>query len=176
MPDADEFGAPYTTVQFQVGDGTGFSASTCTLTINVNAVLDTFTGTVGDDLFASGDGNDDMTGNGGSDIFVFDTAPNDTTNSDVIQDFAAGEDELHLDNDIFTVLGAAGPLSGNNFVSSAGGVTDTSGDADDFIKYDSSTCIHYYDSDGNGSGGFLVEIVALNGQPAIGAGDITVID
>jgi hypothetical protein len=38
VPDGNENGTPYTTVGFQVGDGTTFSASSYTLTVNVTAV------------------------------------------------------------------------------------------------------------------------------------------
>src|SRR6185295_1146995 len=40
VPDANENGSPYTTIGFQVSDGTDFSAATYTLTVNVAALTD----------------------------------------------------------------------------------------------------------------------------------------
>jgi VCBS repeat-containing protein len=45
VPDGNENGAPYATIGFQVSDGTDFSASAYTLTVNVNAVNDAPTST-----------------------------------------------------------------------------------------------------------------------------------
>ena len=51
VPDANENGSPYATVGFKVGDGTDFSASAYTLTLNVTAVNDAPVAT--DDLLTS---------------------------------------------------------------------------------------------------------------------------
>jgi len=43
VPDSNENGSPYTTVGFKVSDGSAYSASAYTLTVNVTAVNDNFT-------------------------------------------------------------------------------------------------------------------------------------
>jgi Ca2+-binding RTX toxin-like protein len=47
VPDGNENGAPYATIGFQVGDGTDFSASSYTLTVNVTPVDDTSAAPIG---------------------------------------------------------------------------------------------------------------------------------
>ncbi|WP_321531300.1 DUF4347 domain-containing protein [uncultured Desulfuromonas sp.] len=64
-PDADANGTPYATIGFKVSDGTDYSASAYTLTINVSAENDAPTFTAGADLVAV---TEDTTAPGGASI------------------------------------------------------------------------------------------------------------
>jgi Ca2+-binding RTX toxin-like protein len=92
-------------------------------------------------------GNDTLTGNGGHDEFIFDTALDAAANVDTITDFTSGEDTIRLDSSVFTALT---PLSGgflNDYHFSVGFAGQ---DSDDFIVYDNGTGALFYDADGAG--------------------------
>ncbi len=114
-----------------------------------NSGNDTLIGNNGNDTLIGGDGNDRLTGGNDQDKFVFNTTPNASTNLDVITDFTAVQDKLHLDNSIFTALTTAGVLAAGNFRTGAGIIT--AADADDFLIYDTTTGALYYDADGTGA-------------------------
>ena len=82
-----------------------------------------------------------------SDNFVFDKPLSALTNTDKILDFSVIDDAIHLDNDVFTAVGALGTLAANAFRTGT-----AAQDADDRIIYDSATGNIYYDADGNGAG------------------------
>ena len=73
------------------------------------------TGNIAANVLAGLDGQDTLTGGSGNDAFVFNTALNATTNVDQITDFTAGADKLHLDNAVFTAVGANGVLAAAAF-------------------------------------------------------------
>jgi Ca2+-binding RTX toxin-like protein len=101
-------------------------------------------GNNGNNIIGGGDGNDELTGLGGHDAFLFDTALNAAANVDVITDFSVMDDTIRLDNAVFTALGG-GFLAANAFVTGAAAL-----DASDRIIYDNATGALFYDSDGNG--------------------------
>ena len=59
-------------------------------------------GNAGNSVIAGGDGNDCLTGLGGQDRFLFNTALNAATNVDVVTDFNVADDTILLDQDIFS--------------------------------------------------------------------------
>ena len=126
-------------------------------------------GGAGGDTLVGAAGGDTLVGGGGNDAFVFDSAIG--VDVDEILDFAAGADDVVLDNDVFTKLGA-GALAAGNFVSGSGAVA---ADADDYVLYDTDDGFLYYDADGNG-GDAAVHFATLSNLAAIGAGDFLVVD
>jgi Ca2+-binding RTX toxin-like protein len=89
-----------------------------------------------------------MTGGGGNDSFVFDTALG-SGNIDTITDFTPVDDRIVLNDAIFTALGT-GVLSANAFRTNATGLAQ---DADDRIIYETDTGRVWYDSNGSAAGG-----------------------
>jgi Ca2+-binding RTX toxin-like protein len=109
---------------------------------------DTLNGGNGNDYLRGGAGNDTLNGGAGADLFVFNLAPNSTSNHDTIQDFdASGVDKILLEDTVFTAIGPT--LDATEFRASAGG---NAADANDFILFDTTTGNLYYDADGNGAG------------------------
>ena len=135
-----------------------------------NTGANTLSGGTGNDVLIGGLGNDTLTGGAGNDIFLFDTAPNATTNKDSLSDFVAGQDIIKLDKDVFAALTVEGTLSAANFKSSTTGVA---GDANDYILYNTTSGALLYDADGNGSGA-AVQFATLTTKPAITASDCMV--
>jgi trimeric autotransporter adhesin len=133
---------------------------------NGNNILN---GVGGDDTLDGGFGNDTLTGDVGGDAFNFSTALNASTNVDAITDFISGIDSIGLDDDIFTALGAPGPLNGAFFVSGT-----AAADGNDFLIYDNATGNLYYDADGNGAASQVL-FARLTNIPALVAGDIEVL-
>jgi Ca2+-binding RTX toxin-like protein len=121
------------------------------------------------DILAGGLGNDTLQGgSGGADDFRFDTAPNAVINLDTILDFQPSLDDIVLDATIFAALAApANPLPAGNFFTGTA-ILSTSGDADDYIKYNTETGAIYYDSNGNVAGG-LTLFAVLQPDPVSGA-------
>jgi Ca2+-binding RTX toxin-like protein len=90
-----------------------------------------------------------LTGNAGNDFFLFNTAPNATTNRDTIIDFNVAQDTVRLENTVFTALGAAtGVLTANKFFEGV-----AAHDADDRIIYNPASGALIYDANGNATGG-----------------------
>ena len=110
-----------------------------------------------------------MAGYGGSDTFVFNTALNAATNLDTVSDFSHADDTFHLDNAIFTQLGANGAMNAAFFHNGA-----AAADANDYIVYNQSTGALFYDANGNGAGG-AVQFATLSTKPALLADDFIVI-
>ena len=111
-----------------------------------NAGVNTLKGGSGNDTLAGMGGNDKLTG-GGNDFFLFNTAPNASSNMDTILDFNVAQDTIRLENAIFTAL-TAGPLAPGAFNKGAAATQ-----ADDRIVYNSANGALIYDSNGNASGG-----------------------
>ena len=122
-----------------------------------NDLLD---GGTGADSMDGGTGSDAFAGGGGNDTFVFSTALNASTNVDRILDFNPVEDTIHLDQGIFAALTTPGALAAAHLLA-APRVTAASGDANDFVKYDTSTGALYYDSNGNAAGG-MTQFATVN--------------
>ena len=75
-------------------------------TLNGGLGNDILDGGIGNDKLFGGAGNDRLTGGANADAFVFNTALNASTNRDAITDFSHVDDTFHLENAIFTKLGA----------------------------------------------------------------------
>jgi len=127
--------------------GTGFNDS-----IWGGVGTDTILGGAGDDSLYGGNGNDLLTGGAGIDGFVFEFAPNATSNKDTITDFTHGQDLIWFSKAIFAALvgNSYTYLSDNQIWSAAGAVAGH--DSDDRIIYNQTTGALYYDADGNGTG------------------------
>jgi Ca2+-binding RTX toxin-like protein len=120
---------------------------------------DTLNGGAGSDTLIGGAGNDTLTGGNGADRFVFNFAPNATTNKDTITDFTSGTDKIQLSKAVLTALGSTlGALATGQFWSGAGVIVGH--DGDDRIVYNTTTGALYYDADGSGSGA-AVQIALL---------------
>jgi hypothetical protein len=78
-------------------------------TLNGGAGADTLNGASGDDTLVGGNGSDLLTGGGGADAFVFNLAPNASSNKDTITDFTSGTDMLQLSKAVFTAISGRRP-------------------------------------------------------------------
>ncbi|MEF8756319.1 MAG: hypothetical protein V5B60_20675 [Accumulibacter sp.] len=123
-----------------------------------SAYADTLSGDGGANVLSGGNGNDTLSGGLGADTFRFDTLPNVATNRDTISDFNVVDDTIELENAIFTSLLSPGTLAATSFRSGAGVIA--AADADDFVIYDSTSGVLYYDANGNAGGG-PVQIASL---------------
>ena len=140
-------------------------------TLDGGAGNDSLTGGNGDDFLIGGNGNDTLTGGNGNDHFVFNFAPNATTNKDTIIDFEPGTDELQFSKAIFTKLGSVGELTAAEFWSGTA-ARDTS----DRIIYNESTGALYYDADGTGAiAAVQVAIIGTATHPVLQNTDIHII-
>ena len=121
-----------------------------------------------------------MTGGSGADKFVFDTALGGT-NLDVIKDFVTGLDKLVLDDDIFTKFLGTLPgasLSLENLKVGAGTSTVAykAQDENDYLVYDTTSDLLYYDADGFGSvAAVAVMKIELVGTAAPKASDFLIV-
>jgi Ca2+-binding RTX toxin-like protein len=114
-------------------------------------------------------GADVLVGYGGADSFVFSTAfGGGTGNIDVIFDYQPGVDRILLDDAIFAGIGGPGALAAGVFT------TNTAGDANDRIIYNTSTGQLFYDNDGSGSH-TPVHFATVQGAPVLTASDFQVI-
>jgi Ca2+-binding RTX toxin-like protein len=143
------------------------------------AGIDLLAGGAGNDILAGGAGNDVLFGGGGSDTFVFDTAPNGSSNVDTILDFRANGDDDHilLSQAVFgSLTGTGGTLDASQFAA----VSDGSGasslfDATVHLIYDSQTGSLYYDADGANTAGGRT-LVAVIGKFEHPSGDVVTHD
>ncbi len=76
---------------------------------------DTLYGGDGPDILTGGAGNDHLYGEAGDDTFVFDTAPNATSNVDTIYGFNANGDKIKLIKGAFLGVNAGTPLAAAAF-------------------------------------------------------------
>ena len=124
--------------------------------ITGNAGRNTINGGGGNDKLAGGLGNDILIGSQGSDTFVFNAKPNKNTNLDKIADFNVKDDTIWLDNAIFKKLGKGSeykPTKANKKFFTVG---DKAKDSNDYIIYNKTKGVLYYDSDGSGSGSAVI--------------------
>jgi Ca2+-binding RTX toxin-like protein len=133
---------------------------------------DNLAGLGGDDILAGGAGRDRLNGGAGADAFVFDTAPVNVTNTDIIADFTVAEDTIWLDDAIYAALGAPGALAAGALRIVTSGFAAL--DADDRIIYNSANGALWYDADGNGAGAG-VYFAQLSAGLALTEGDFLVI-
>jgi uncharacterized delta-60 repeat protein len=175
--------------QVTIGTGTGLAAVTTgtaalnvnaaavgnALTITGNAGVNILVGTAFNDTLSGGKGSDLLTGGGGADAFVFNFAPNASSNKDTITDFTSGTDVLQLSKAIYTaVTGAPGGLTTEQFWAAAGATVGH--DADDRIIYNTTTGALYYDADGNGGGASVqIALLGTSAHPALAYTDIALI-
>ena len=139
-------------------------------TLNGGLGNDVLDGGIGNDKLFGGAGNDRLTGGANADAFVFNTALNASTNRDAITDFSHVDDTFHLENAIFTKLGA-GVHALNPLFFRAGAVA---ADANDYIVYNKASGLLSYDSNGNAAGGAIAFAVLTN-KPTLSANDFLVI-
>ena len=112
---------------------------------------DSLVGGTGNDTLLGGGGNDRLTGGAGADVFVFNSAPNASSNMDTITDFVSGTDRINLAKSVMVALGTVNlALDVNAFWQGSGVVKGQ--DSSDRIVYNTSTGVLYYDADGSGSG------------------------
>jgi Ca2+-binding RTX toxin-like protein len=134
-----------------------------------NAFNNIVGGNNGANVINGGLGNDSLFGFLGNDIFVFNTALNAATNHDTITDFNVAADTIHLENAVFTLLGA-GALAASAFRDLSLGAQD----ANDVIIYNRATGDLFYDSNGLAAGGQTLFADVTNGL-ALTAADFVVI-
>jgi Ca2+-binding RTX toxin-like protein len=103
------------------------------------------TGDKGANKLAGRAGSDTLTGGAGKDVFVFNTAPNKSSNVDKITDFRWQDDTVHLDNAYLKEVGSNGKLKADAFH-----LGKKAADAEDRVIYDKGTGNLYYDADGTG--------------------------
>jgi Ca2+-binding RTX toxin-like protein len=132
---------------------------------------DTIIGGAGADTIIGGNGNDILTGGADADRFVFNVAPNASSNVDRVTDFVSGVDTLAFSAAVFTGLAAdlGGLLDPVRFHIGA-----NAADADDRLIYDSALGNLYYDSNGSASGSRVL-VATLSGAPTLLASDIVII-
>jgi serralysin len=122
---------------------------------------DILRGDAGKDYLYGGVGNDKLYGGASNDYFVFNTAPNSSTNHDNVYDYKVSQDTIRIDNNSFGRLGHTGTLSSAYFRVAAHAV-----DADDYLVYNKSKGLLYYDNNGN-LPGHQVLIAAFINKPAL---------
>ena len=132
-------------------------------------------GGAGNDILIGGNGNDTLTGGSGSDYFVFNTAPNASSNKDIVTDFVTGVDHLQFSKGVFAGLGSiVGNLSVAQFWSAAGAVA--AHDSTDRIIYNTATGALYYDADGiGGTAAVQVAIIGAVSHPVLAYTDISIV-
>ncbi|MBJ6124232.1 M10 family metallopeptidase [Microvirga splendida] len=138
-------------------------------TLKGNGGKDSLYGGSGNDILMGGVGNDILSGGTGSDAFVFNTKPSKASNLDRISDFNARYDAIRLENSVFKKIGKSGPLKSKHFE-----IGSKAGDGDDYLVYNKSKGILYYDADGSGKAR-AVEIAILSNKAKMTAADIIVI-
>jgi len=144
-------------------------------TISGGGGNDVISGGAGDDDLVGGTGNDVLTGGDGSDRFVFDTSLA-SSNVDTIKDFVTKADKIVLSAKVFTKFtgsSAGSAITADNLVVGAGAKALKT---NDYLIYDSTSDLLYYDSDGNGSGAAVAFVkVELIGTAAPVFGDFLVV-
>jgi Ca2+-binding RTX toxin-like protein len=138
---------------------------------------DTLSGGAGNDALVGGAGNDVLTGGDGADRFVFDTALG-ASNVDTIKDFVTVTDKIVLSSKVFgkfTGSSTGSAITAGNLVVGAG-TTAVAKDNDDYLIYDTTSDLLYYDKDGSGSGAPVAFVkIELTGTVAPAFGDFLVV-
>jgi len=138
---------------------------------NSSATGVTLVGSAHNDIISGGTGNDTLTGGGGIDKFLFNTAPNTSTNHDTVTDFVHTTDLLQFSHAIFSAITA---WASNEFYSAAGA---TAGHiSTDRIVYNTTAGNLYYDADGSGPGAaVLVALIGTTTHPTLDWHDIQLV-
>jgi Ca2+-binding RTX toxin-like protein len=102
-------------------------------------------GGAGRDFLGGFKGNDILSGGRGNDVFFFETKLNAKKNFDKILDFAPGQDEMRLDNDIFHGTGK----TGHSLKSKKFEVGKEATDSDTRILYHENKGVAYYTPHGD---------------------------
>jgi Ca2+-binding RTX toxin-like protein len=161
-------------------NGTGNALANVLIGNAANNVLsgaagnDVLNGGAGNDRLSGGAGRDQLNGGSGNDVFLFDTAPNSSTNRDTIAGFAnikGNNDTIWLENAIFTKLGGGAAHGLNPAFFRVGAAA---ADANDYIVYNKATGALFYDATGSGAGG-MVQIATLTNKPTLTANDFVVV-
>jgi hypothetical protein len=138
---------------------------------------DTLSGGAGNDTLVGGAGNDMLTGGDGADWFVFGTSLG-SSNIDTIKDFVTGTDKTVLSAKVFskfTGSSTGSAITAGNLVVGAG-ATAVAKDNDDYLIYDTTSDLLYYDADGNGAGSPLAFVkIELTGTAAPAFGNFLVV-
>jgi Ca2+-binding RTX toxin-like protein len=116
---------------------------------------DTLNGGAGNDTLNGGLGKDVLYGGLGADYFVFDTALS-SSSTNVIKDFATRVDKLVLDDDVFKNLVGKGTLGSGNFI-----IGTRALQAYDYLIYNTTNDMLYFDADGSGSRYVMVEVAKI---------------
>jgi Ca2+-binding RTX toxin-like protein len=136
---------------------------------------DLISGGSGSDVIWGNAGKDTMSGGSGNDVFAFDTKPSAGT-ADKISDFSVPHDAIWLENKVFTKLGKAGSEAAPaQLKKSFFTIGSKAKDENDFIVYDKTKGVLYYDADGSGSKYQQVEIATLSKKLAMTYKDFLVI-
>ncbi|MBF9196610.1 calcium-binding protein [Microvirga terrestris] len=123
---------------------------------------DDLDGGAGNDRIWGGSGIDTLRGDAGRDIFVFDTKANKNTNRDKLVDFKVKDDSIWLDNKVFAKLGKSGSeQKPSQMKKDFFTIGSKAKDKNDYIVYDKTKGVLYYDADGSGKGK-AVEIATLS--------------
>ncbi|WP_281383300.1 calcium-binding protein [Methylorubrum rhodinum] len=147
------------------------AAGKAAINLTGNAYGQTVVGNNGANVLNGDLGQDVLTGRGGADTFVFDTALG-AGNVDRITDFSAPADTIRLENAISTALGA-GELASDRFKDL--GVAGAKLDASDRIVYDRTTGVLSYDADGSGTKAAMVQVALIDTKAVLTAADFFVV-
>lgn len=136
---------------------------------------DALYGLAGNDTLYGGAGKDALYGGIGKDVFVFDTRPNKRTNLDKIADFVVKDDTICLDNAAFSSkIGKGTELSPRKLSKAFFKVGTKAADSNDYVIYNKSKGVLYFDSDGSGSKA-MVEIATIKKNLAMTNADVWII-
>jgi len=130
---------------------------------------DTLRGLAGRDFLRGGAGNDKLFGGANNDYFVFNTAPNSSSNHDTVYDYNVSLDTIQIENSVFTRLVHTGPLAAGYFRSASHAL-----DGNDYLVYNRTKGLLYYDDNGS-LPGHQVLIAAFTNKPALTYHDFVVI-
>jgi Ca2+-binding RTX toxin-like protein len=131
---------------------------------------DVLNGGTENDILSGGVGNDVLTGGAGMDIFKLASA----LGVDKITDFNVTDDTIQLDHLAFTDLTALGNLTADMFHAGAG--VTSAADSNDYLNYNTSTGVLFYDAGGNTAGSAApVQIAVLGAHLHLTNADFTVI-
>ena len=128
---------------------------------------DTVQGGAGADTLYGGAGNDVLSGGPGGDQFVFDLAPNASTNIDVVVDFDPAADTFALDDAVFA-NSAPGRLAASAFT-----VGQSATSSAHHVVYDDLSGGLFYDADGAG-GADQVQFAAVEPGLSISSDDFLI--
>ena len=171
------FETVYTTTTYTLADGadielfkTTNNAGLGSIDLYGNSSSQEIMGNAGNNMIGGGGGTDILTGFAGEDAFIFNSALG-ASNIDVITDYNVAQDQIRLDNAIFTNLsvGEGNWLSAGEFHIGA-----AAADANDRIIYNSATGGLFYDADGSGAGA-AVQFATLSTGLALTANEFFIV-